>query len=102
MSDRGMMKWAPYKSLVEQADCLEEMRYKKNKISKPKVSSDKAEEINEILINCVGKKLLITFFYNGYIYKIESIVKKLDVYNKKIVIEEGKINLLDILDLAVI
>ena len=31
MSDRGMKKWAPFSSLIEQSTCLEEMRYQKNK-----------------------------------------------------------------------
>ena len=35
MSDRGMKKWAPFSSLIEQSTCLEEMRYQKNKIEKP-------------------------------------------------------------------
>ena len=45
MSDRGMKKFAPYASLIEQNDYLERMRYEKNKIEKPKLSSEKAEEI---------------------------------------------------------
>ena len=61
MSDRGMKKWAPFSSLIEQSTCLEEMRYQKNKIEKPLISIEKAREINEILTNYHGQELLITY-----------------------------------------
>ena len=54
MSDRGMKKWAPFSSLIEQSTCLEEMRYQKNKIEKPLISIEKAREINEILTNFIN------------------------------------------------
>ena len=31
MNDRGMVKWMPYQSLVEQSSFLARMRYEKNK-----------------------------------------------------------------------
>ena len=34
-NDRGMVKYQPYKSLVEQSAILARMRYEKNKQSKP-------------------------------------------------------------------
>ena len=51
MRERGMLKWAPYKSLEQQADYLARMEYERNKIPCPQISSDKAEEINEIVSN---------------------------------------------------
>ena len=41
MSDRGMMKWAPYRSLVEQSEFLEQMRYQKNKKDRPTLTEDR-------------------------------------------------------------
>ena len=35
MSDRGMKKWAPFASLIEQSEFLEQMHYEKNKIAIP-------------------------------------------------------------------
>ena len=51
MSERGMKKWAPYKSLNEQDKYLKKVSDNNKKISKPQISSDEAEEINEILVN---------------------------------------------------
>ena len=51
MSDRGMKKWAPYKSLPEQDPHLINTKKNKTKIDKPLISSEEAEVINEILSN---------------------------------------------------
>ena len=56
MSDRGMKKWAPYKSLIEQDVYLNKMKKEKEKISKPIISSEEAENINEILTNYHGEE----------------------------------------------
>ena len=44
-----MKKWAPYSSLIEQATCLEEMKYQRNKIAKPILTDDQKEKINFVL-----------------------------------------------------
>ena len=85
MSDRGMKKWAPYKSLVEQTPSLEGTYEDNRKIERPKISQDVAEEINEILVNYHNQDLKIRFFKRGHIYEIVSSLKKIDVLNKKIV-----------------
>lgn len=90
MSDRGMMKWAPYKSLVEQSECLEEMRYKKNKIEKPILSIDQKEKINAILAHYHGQTLLFEYFNDGYIYKISTTIKSIDKYRKVLILPEGE------------
>ena len=99
MSDRGMMKWAPYKSLVEQAECLEEMRYKKNKVEKPILSVDRKEKINAILKQYHGQTLIFTFFNDGYIYKISTTIKSIDVYRKILVLPEGEMQFSAIVDI---
>ena len=90
MSERGMKKWAPYKSLNEQQDYLNKLHKDNEKVEKPKISSDVAEEINEILVNYHGEELLITFYRNNKIQSINSIIKKIDADNKKIVLPDRK------------
>ena len=65
MNDRGMKKWAPYKSLNEQETFLNQMREKRSRIEKPIISQDLAEQINYILLNHNNKELLFTFYKNG-------------------------------------
>ena len=90
MSERGMKKWAPYKSLNEQENYLNKLHKDNERVEKPKISSDAAEEINGILVNYQGEELLITFYRNNNIQSITSIIKKIDVDNKKIVLPDRK------------
>lgn len=86
MSDRGIKKWAPYKTLEEQDFTLSKHKEKEEKIEKPTISADFAEEINEILVNYQGENLLIKYYKNGKILEVEGIIKKIDPYEKKIVL----------------
>lgn len=86
MSDRGIKKWAPYKTLEEQDFTLSKHKEKEEKIEKPTISADFAEEINEILVNYQGENLLIKYYKNGKIIEVEGIIKKIDPYEKKIVL----------------
>ena len=90
MSERGMKKWAPYKSLNEQENYLNKLHKDNEKVEKPRISSDAAEEINEILVNYHGEELLITFYRNEKIRSIASTIKKVDAENKKIVLPDRK------------
>lgn len=91
MSDRGMKKWAPYSSLVEQATCLAEMRYERNKVEKPKLSTDQIESVNYVLQNYQGQTLKIKFWYDGYFYIIEKPIKRIDIQNQILIFDNGKL-----------
>ena len=90
MSERGMKKWAPYKSLNEQEKYLNKLHQNLNKAERPKISSDEAENINEILVSYHGEELIITYWRNDKINTVSSILKKIDPLNKKIVLPERK------------
>ena len=90
MSERGMKKWAPYKSLIEQESYLNKLHDNNQKVEKPHISSDEAELINEILVNYQGEELLITYWRNGKINTMPAILKKIDPLNKKIVLQDRR------------
>ena len=90
MSERGMKKWAPYKSLIEQESYLNKLHDNNQKVEKPHISSDEAELINEILVNYRGEELLITYWRNGKINTLPAILKKIDPLNKKIVLQDRR------------
>ena len=99
MSDRGMKKWAPFASLIEQSICLEEMKFAKNKIEKPKISNEIAEKINAILTLYKCKEVTITYYYDVYVYKLKSIIKSISLYTIKIILPSGAIPLSEVLDI---
>ena len=90
MSERGMKKWAPYKSLIEQEKYLKKAGQNNEKQVRPQISSDEAEQINEILVNYNGEELEITYWRNEKLNTIASILVKIDPENKKIVLPERK------------
>ena len=90
MSERGMKKWAPYKSLIEQDKYLKKASQKNEKQERPQISSDEAENINEILVNYHGEELEISYWRNDKINTISSILVKVDPENKKIVLPERR------------
>ena len=90
MSERGMKKWAPYKSLIEQEKYLKKAHQDNEVIARPVISSDEAEEINEILVNYYGEELEVSYWRNDKINTISTILVKIDPVNKKIVLPERK------------
>lgn len=101
MSDRGMKKWAPFSSLIEQSTVLNEMFYQKNKKEKPTISQERASKINQILVNYSGQQLRIKYYYDGYLYEIVTTIKRIDTLNKKLIFEEGNLKFSDIIDIDV-
>ena len=91
MSDRGMKKWAPYKSLVEQTDSLRNLTSKSDKVERPELSSDEEEKINFLLINYHGQPVEISYYKDERIYKINTTIKKIDRDLKRLILEDRQI-----------
>lgn len=91
MSGRGMKKWAPYKSLKEQWSTLDNVHEEEKKIAKPTISSEEAEEINEILVNYHGQEIEINYFRNGKVLVEDCTIKKIDAFEKKIYLTNRKV-----------
>ena len=87
MSDRGMKKWAPYKTLEEQWTTLDSLADSNDKVEKPKISNEEAEEINDKLVNYHGQELVFYYYKNGRILKEKSIIKKIDAFERKIILD---------------
>ena len=98
MSERGMKKWAPFSSLIEQSTCLEKMRYERNKIDKPSISSDRANKINAILTNYRGQEIKIKYYYDGYLFEIKTTIIKIESTQRALVTSKGIIPLSNIID----
>ena len=97
--DRGMKKWAPYKSLIEQEASLKKLRYQKNKKEKPKIFTERAEEINSILSFYNNETLAIKFYEDGYLYWLEGKLDKIDPTFKYLEINKKQIAFKDIIEI---
>ena len=99
MADRGMKKYMPFASLVEQQVYLKKMIYEKGKKPKPQISNEQARKIDRLLKEHLEDKMLFKFYLDGYIYTYEGVIQYLDVKNKKIVIDDYLIPLQNIIDI---
>jgi hypothetical protein len=91
--DRGMVKWAPYQSLVEQATSLAFMRRQKAKVAKPQLSNEAAEEINEILVDYCDEEVTAKYWRDGFFYEATGPISRIDTVFRYLVIGETKIEL---------
>ena len=98
--DRGMIKWAPYSSLVEQASSLAKMRYRKSKIEKPRVSGDQAEKINDILGEYHGERIVAKYWEDGYLFYLEGTIAKISVGDRFLQVGAKKIPFSSLIDLS--
>ena len=95
-----MKKWAPFSSLIEQATCLEEMKYQRNKIDKPVLTDDQMEKINYVLQTYQkGQTVKIKFYNDGYLYFVETQIKRIDLENRQLILTNGKLRFENILDI---
>ena len=98
MSDRGMKKWAPYKTLEDQWSTLDKLYKSEEKVEKPLISNEVAEEINDKLVNYQGQEYEFYYYKNGKILKEKSIIKKIDAFNRNLLLTNGiKIFLRDLI-----
>ena len=99
MADRGMKKWLPFASLVEQQEYLNKMLYEKNKIARPLVSVERARKIDTILKLYPDLVLNFELYIDGYLYKYKGKIQHIDKNRKIIYFDEFFLPIRDIVDI---
>ena len=97
MSDRGMKKWAPYASLIEQKSTIQKMRMKRSLVKKPHLSQEAAETLDEAIRQSVGKHCRVKFFHEGVIYEELFFFRKIDFDQRLLIFSEVSLPINDIL-----
>jgi hypothetical protein len=100
MSDRGMMKWLPYKSLDQQSDFLAKMAYERGKKPRPLHSNEEAEAINDLLVHYHDESVLLRYYRDGYIGETRGIITEINTIYKYIRLFDEKIDFRDIVYLS--
>lgn len=107
---RGMIKWAPFATLPEQFETIQQYIIDQNKITRPVVSDDQLAELNIRLHEALqyAQPVEVKFYNNGFvdsvrltIYRIDAINYEIDgyVYNQQ---QRQKISIFDILDIVLL
>jgi hypothetical protein len=92
MHDRGMIKWAPFNSVINSKYLVNEIEYEKNKISKPTLSEEQIAFYEQIIKESMINKIPLSFqiYQGGYAYNINGIVTKIDNIKQKIYLNNHK------------
>src|SRR5574344_476575 len=92
MHDRGMIKWAPFNSVINSNYLVKEILKEKNKINKPILSDEQIEQleklIKESMINQTNLNFII--YQKGLTYNLSGIVIKVDYIKQKIYLDNHK------------
>lgn len=107
---RGMIKWAPFATLPEQFETIQQYIIDQNKITRPVLSDDQLAELNIRLHEALqyAQPVEVKFYNNGFvdsvrltIYRIDAINYEFDgyVYNQQ---QRQKISIFDILDIVLL
>lgn len=107
---RGMIKWAPFATLPEQFETIQQYIIDQNKITRPVLSDDQLAELNIRLHEALqyAQPVEVKFYNNGFvdsvrltIYRIDAINYEIDgyVYNQQ---QRQKIYIFDILDIVLL
>ncbi|WP_338153467.1 YolD-like family protein [Staphylococcus equorum] len=102
---RGMVKWAPFATIPEQHERLNQFKQDQNKIVKPILSDDQLNELNDTLILKMFHEpnIEVIYFEDGYIQTIEGYIHKVDTHLQILHLYDGtglsKINLKDIVEI---
>ena len=88
-NDRGMIKWAPFNSVVNSKRIITELINEKAKILLPELSSEDEEKIENAIINAYYTKadVNITYYENGFLLKAIGKIKKIDHVYKMIYLD---------------
>ncbi|PZH09831.1 YolD-like family protein [Staphylococcus aureus] len=107
---RGMIKWAPFATLPEQFETIQQYIIDQNKITRPVLSDVQLAELNIRLHEALqyAQPVEVKFYNNGFvdsvrltIYRIDAINYEIDgyVYNQQ---QRQKISIFDILDIVLL
>lgn len=91
--ERGIIKWAPFHSLVGQRQLIDNVLKEKKKISKPKLSQEQMEQNEKLIIEAFYEqiKVCISYFKEGLIYTTTANITQIDYTFKKIYLNNQKI-----------
>ncbi|MCE4965419.1 YolD-like family protein [Staphylococcus chromogenes] len=85
---RGIVKWAPFATLPEQFERIQQFEANQLKIDRPDLSEDQMIEINHMLHFKISKNEVakISYWRSGHIHTIEGYIASINTLNNELVI----------------
>ncbi|WP_324656153.1 YolD-like family protein [Bacillus cereus] len=91
---RGMVKWSPFAAMSEQFDGIREIIKEKNKVTRPILTDDEKELIENMLLCSLlsEEEILITYYEDGYLLSSYMTVVDIDPSNSAVICTDAFYN----------
>ena len=101
MQDR-IIKWAPFNSVINGSNILNEINKNRNTINKPILSEDQIELLNEKIFEAYTNhlKVIIYIYKNFNIIKLEGFINSINTIKKTITFNNSRIYFNQILKIS--
>lgn len=92
MHDRGMIKWAPFNSVISGKYLMNNIEKEKSKIPKPLLSDEQILNIENIIKEAYINQVFVelTIYKAGYINTFKSLIINIDQVNQKLFLQNHK------------
>lgn len=107
---RGMIKWAPFATMPEQFENVQNIIDSQDKITRPVLTDDRVDLLNRKMSYAMNHKLpvKIEYFYDGYRYTVDVEIIKIDQWSEMLIgryldsLETFFIPFMDILEISLL
>lgn len=91
---RGMVKWSPFAAMPEQFAGIREIIKEKNKVTRPILTSEEKELIENMLLCSLlsEEEILITYYEDGYLLSSYMTVVDIDPSNSAVICTDAFYN----------
>lgn len=91
---RGMVKWSPFAAMPEQFAGIREIIKEKNKVTRPILTDDEKELIENMLLCSLlsEEEILITYYEDGYLLSSYMTVVDIDPSNSAVICTDAFYN----------
>ncbi|MBG0964326.1 YolD-like family protein [Bacillus sp. SRB1LM] len=91
---RGMVKWSPFAAMPEQFAGIREFIKEKNKVTRPILTDDEKEFIENMLLCSLlsEEEILITYYEDGYLLSSYMTVVDIDPSNSAVICTDAFYN----------
>ena len=107
---RGMIKWAPFATMPEQFENVQNLIDSQDKITRPVLTDDRVDLLNRKMSYAMNHKLpvKIEYYYDGYRYTVDVEIIKIDQWSEVLLgryldsLETFFIPFMDILEISLL
>jgi len=91
---RGMVKWSPFSAMPEQFAGIREIIKEKNKVTRPILTDDEKELVENMLLCSLlsEEEILITYYEDGYLLSSYMTVVDIDPSNSAVICTDAFYN----------